>query len=419
MRVMLVSPKYNHPRGFEEYPSGALVSLGTIARRMGHEVRCLHLELGDDLLRELFAFAPDIVGVTATTVQVKSAREVVQQAEWWSRWANHKALVLAGGAHVSALGREFLLTCPKLDAICIGEGETTWMQVLKGNPLAEVVNLVTRNGGSNGYMAPDLDGISFLPDLSLFDLGRFTGAMPPGPQPSMFVMGSRGCPFECIFCQNAWGRKVRYRSPESIIAEIRHLRSQGIKEIFFQDDNFNLNHTWAKDVLSGIISGGLNDIAYRLVFRANEKLVTSELLHLARRAGVWIIFYGIESLSQRMLDGMRKGLAVGEIERAVRLTQEAGIKVQASFVIGLPGETRETIRETAEGLKRLKPDVYGCVPALPLPGTELMRTARETGHLVSDNYDDYMLGQVVCGTDELSTDDIRQALRVFQGATWN
>ena len=414
MRVLLVSPKYNHPRGFEEYPSGALVSLGTIAKRMGHEVRCLHLELGDDLLRELFAFAPDIVGVTTTTVQVKSAREVVQQTKWWSRWANQNVLVLAGGAHVSALGQEFLFNCPRLDAVCIGEGETAWMQVLKGNPIGEVVNMLTRDGGSNGYMAPDLDAISFLPELSLFDLGRFSGAMPPGPRPSMFIMGSRGCPFECIFCQNAWGRKVRYRSPESIIAEIRHLRSQGIKEIFFQDDNFNLNHDWAKEVLSRIIACGLNDIAYRLVFRGNEKLVTGELLHLARQAGVWIIFYGVESLSQKMLDGMKKGLTVGEIERAVRLTQEAGIKVQASFVIGLPGETRETIKETVAGIRELAPDFYGCTPAMPLPGTELMRMVREKGHLVSDDYDDYMLGQVVCGTDELSAEDISRAMSSFR-----
>jgi len=414
LRVLLVSPKYNHPRGLEEYPAGALVSLGTIAKRMGHEVRCLHLDLGDDLLRELFAFAPDIVGVTTTTVQVKSARDVVQQAKWWSKWANKPVLVIAGGAHISALGREFLLSCPKLDAICVGEGETAWMQVLKGNPLTEVDNLLTRDGGSNGYMAAGLDGISFLPDLSLFDLGRFSGAMPRGPQPSFFIMGSRGCPFDCIFCQNAWGRKVRYRRPESILEEIRYLRRQGIKEIFFQDDNFNLNLDWAKEILSGIIACGLNDIAYRLVFRCNEKLVTSELLRLARKAGVWIIFYGVESLSQRMLDDMKKGLSVAEIERAVRLSKEAGIRVQASFIIGLPGESRETIRETQEGLKELSPDVYGCIPALPLPGTELRRLVKEKGHLVAENYEDYMLGQIVVGTDELSTDGIREALRSFK-----
>ncbi len=414
MRILLVSPKYNHPRGFEEYPSGALVSLGTIARHLGHEVKCLHLELDGDVLRHLFDFSPDIVGISATTVQVKSAREVTRQAKWWSEWASKKVLVIAGGAHISAVGREFLLSCPKLDAICLGEGETAWTELLQGKPLSEVKNIITREGGSNSYMRPNLDEISNLPDLSLFDLGRFSGAIPEGPKPSMFVMGSRGCPFECIFCQNAWGRQVRYRSPESIITEIKYLRSQGIKEIFFQDDNFNLNHDWAKEILSGIIACGLNDIAYRLVFRCNEKLVTSELLRLARKAGVWIIFYGVESLSQRMLDGMKKGLSVAEIERAVRLTKEAGIKVQASFIMGLPGETRQTVRETAEALKKLAPDVYGCTPALPLPGTELRRLVREKGHLVAKDYEDYMLGQIVLGTDELSTDDIREALRSFK-----
>ncbi len=414
MRILLVSPKYNHPRGFEEYPSGALVSLGTIARRLDHDVRCLHLELGDDLMRELFAFTPDIVGITATTVQVKSAREVARQARWWSEWANKKVTIIAGGAHVNAIGREFLLSCPRLDAVCIGEGETAWIELLQGKPLGEIRNIFTKEGGSNSYMHPDLDEISNLPDLSLFDLGRFSGAIPEGPKPSMFVMGSRGCPFECICCQNAWGKKVRYRSPESIIAEIKYLRSQGIKEVFFQDDNFNLNHDWAKEILSGIIACELNDIAYRLVFRCNEKLVTSELLRLARKAGVWIIFYGVESLSQRMLDGMRKGLTIAEIERAVRLTKEAGIRVQASFIIGLPGESKETIRETQEGLRKLNPDVYGCTPALPLPGTELRRLTQEKGHVVADDYEDYMLGQIVLGTDELSTDDIREALRSFK-----
>lgn len=413
MRILLVSPKYNHPRGFEEYPSGALVSLGTIARRLGHEVRCLHLEMGDDLMRELFAFAPDIVGITATTVQVKSAKEVAQQAKWWSEWASRKVTVIAGGAHLSAVGREFFISCPGVDAICLGEGETAWTDILEGKPLGETTNIFTREGGSNGYMASNLDEISNLPDLALFDLGQFCGAIPLGPKPSFFIMGSRGCPFECIFCQNAWGKKVRYRSPERVMTEIKYLKAQGIKEIFFQDDNFNLNHDWAKEILSGIIACGLNDIAYRLVFRCNEELVSSELLHLAREAGVWIIFYGVESLSQRMPDSMKKGLSVAEIERAVRLTKETGIRVQASFIIGLPGESRQTVRETVEALKKLSPDVYGYIPALPLPGTELRRLVKDQGHLVAEDYEDYMLGQIVLDTDDLSTDDIREALRSF------
>ena len=404
MRILLISPEQNKRRGFEEYPSGALLNLGTIARRKGHTVRCLHLELGGNVLRELCDFEPDVVGVSLTTFQVRSAREVVEVVRLWEGVAKRKVLVFAGGPHITAT-RE---TLPGLDAICLGEGETAWEEFLDHKPIGEIKNF---NGG--GYVHPDLDEIIPLPDLSLVNLEQFLGAYPLGPRPSMYILASRGCPFRCIFCQDHWGKKVRYRSPETVVREVRWLRDHGMREIFFQDDNFNLNRPWAEEILTRIVEGGLNDIAYKLVWRGNEKLVDRELLRLAKKAGTWLIFYGVESLSQEMLDGMKKDLTVEEIGRAVKLTQEEDIKVFASFILGLPGETRETIAETKSRLTKLSPDFYDCVPASPLPGTELTQIVKERGHLLSRGYDDHSYGKCLVRTDQLSARDIREELHGF------
>ncbi len=373
MRILLLQPSMNWDHGYAESPSIALLTLGALARQHGHEVKVQHLDI-DELD---MTFKPDMVGITCNTFQVKSAREL-------ARTFKGKCKVVVGGPHAIVWDGE-------ADEVVVGEGESKWLQIL-GQPSIDLIDDIP------------------LPDYSLVDMSRFSGVSPMGATPSMVLFGSRGCPGRCTFCNTPifWGNKCRYRSPESIVNQIAMLnREYGIQEIFIQDDTFNVNWPWAKEIFERIISKGLHKkMVFRIDCRANEKMLTSSFLGLAAKAGVWNIFLGIESANQGMLDRMQKHITVEEYRRALRLIPEFGMKVQASFIIGLPGETWETIAETQRFIDETKPWMIGAGFATPFPGTEFDKYVTEHGQKLKVDYADYAYGQIMVRTDELSYEDL-------------
>lgn len=211
---------------------------------------------------------------------------------------------------------------------------------------------------------------------------------------------------------------MRTRKPEAVVNEIEWLhRAYGIREIYFQDDTFNANKRWAYTVLNLIIERSLNkDVSYRLCFRANEQLITRDLLQLAKRANVWMIFYGTESGNQEMLKAMGKNVKIEEIERAFNMTHEAGIKTITSFLIGNIGETKSTVYESIALAKRVRPYVAGFSIAIPFPATALREEMKQRGHLLEENYDLYSPERCVTRTDELTPDEM---VKLQRYATYN
>jgi len=382
VRVLLVQPQYNFPRGYAETPSVALLILGTLARERGHEVRIVHLDIAwGGIDKQLGRFRPDVVGITVNTLQVRSARLIAKAA----RRGGNGARVVVGGPHAAVWDGE-------ADDVVVGEGENRWLEILGERPSIEGIDDVPE------------------PDYGLVHLNKFCGVSPAEAVPSVAIMASRGCPFDCTFCNTPvfWGKKVRYRSPERVVAEISDLHwGHGVKEVFFQDDTFNLNHAWATEIFERIIEKGLNKrVSFKITSRVNEKLVTKELLDLARRAGVWNIFYGVESGSQVMLDRMKKGVTVEEIKRAVRMTHEAGISTQCSFIVGMPGETRETLRETGELIRELKSARPNWGFATPFPLTEFDKEVTAKGHKLLLDYSQYDYNRLMVRTDALSFEEL-------------
>ena len=382
MRILLVQPEYNYPRGYVETPSVALLLLGTLARERGHKVKILHLEVDKVAIgEEIESYGPDVLGITVNTFQVRSARLIAQEA----RRVSKNIKVIVGGPHAGYWDGE-------ADDVVVGEGESRWLDIL-----GEKASFDT------------LDDIP-IPAYSLVSLSKFCGVAPVRTGPSVAIMASRGCSFGCTFCNTPvfWGRKVRYRSPDHVLSEIERLRyNHGVKEVFFQDDTFNLNHEWAKQVFEGIIKKRLNkSMGFKITSRANERLVTTEFLDLARRAGVWNIFYGVESGSPVMLDRMKKGVTVAEIKRAIRMTHEAGIETQCSFIVGLPGETWDTLRETVELIAEIKPTRWGWGYATPFPGTEFDAEVTANGHKAVIDFGEYAYNKLMARTDALSFEDL-------------
>jgi len=381
MNILLIQPKSNYHHPWCETPSRALLILGTLAKQYGHKVIILHLDIERQNPKYLIrVFKPDIVGLTVNTFMVRSAQKMAKcfKAEGIQ--------VVIGGPHAVAWDGE-------ANVVVVGEGENRWLEILGEEPSIKSIDDIP------------------IPDYSLINLARFTGVGPSlGAIPSMAIMASRGCPYQCSFCNTPafWGKKVRYRAPELVVDEVEQLhRHYGINEIFFQDDTFNLNHKWATEIFGEIIRRQLNkSMVFRLTGRVNEKLVTDEYLKIAKRASIWNIFYGIESGSQYMLDRMKKGITIDEIKRAVKMTHKAGITTTCSFIVGLPGESWETLRQTNNLINEIQPSQFGWCYACPFPGTEFTKEVISSGHILHKRYDEYMYGMLVIRSEELSYSDL-------------
>lgn len=403
-KVLLINPYIPMKRYLaqvEQFPNGALLLLGTILENEGHTVKVVHMMADGVNLKQLEQtvriFRPEIVGITAITFQARTLRETSKVV----KEARNKVVVVAGGSHISALlsmDSPPFEDYPDIDYFVVGEGDFVISKLLNKKPTSK-------------YIIPRSMSKLIVPpvNMGLVDIGRFAGAYPLGPRPGMFVMGSRGCPFKCTFCsRSVFGNTVRYREPIAVVDDAERLaKDWGIREIFFQDDTFNINRKWAEEILHLIVKRKLNKkLCFRTPCRVNEKLIDLDLLKLMKEAGFWLIFYGVESGNPRMLDKMRKDISVGEIVRAFRLTRQAGIKAEASFIVGLPGETADTIQNSIKLWNWIKPDWCSFTRAIPFPGTELYEEVKQSGHLLIESFDDIEVDKVMCRTEALTGEEI-------------
>lgn len=407
----------------EMYPSGALLLLGTMLRKQGHNVKVVHM-VADKVNREDFwdilkETRPHIVGFTVSTYQTWMTKLLALDAKVF----NSDILTLAGGAHPSALGGEFLRAFPEIDVVVYGEGETALTDIARDVPLRDVRGIHYGYNSHDGKWVTnppsclrsgdELDALP-LPDKSLIDFKRYSGLFPVGRRPCMFIMSSRGCPYQCSFCsKSVYGSGLRLRSPEGILEEVELLyRDWGVREIHFGDDTFNANLPWASELLNLIIKRGFHKkLVFRVALRVNEKILYRGLLQHLKAAGVWFIYYGVENGDQDMLDRMHKGITVAEVERAFKMTHDVGLKTEAFFIIGLPGETRETIQASRDLYKRIRPFWGGFARALPFPGTAFTAEVERDGHLLSTDYDTFGPGTMAVRTGALTAVELEQEVR--------
>ena len=405
-KVLLVNPDIPMKRYLtqvEQFPNGALLLLGTILKNKGHVVKVVHMTADRVSLEQLEGmvriFEPEVVGLTAVSFQSRTLRETSRAV----KRARRKTKVVAGGSHISALvlmGYPVAEDYPDIDYFVRGEGDLVLSDIIEEEPTSNII--VTEPMDS--LVAPAMD-------LGLVNINRFAGAYPPGPRAGMFVMGSRGCSFRCTFCsRSVFGKTVRYRDPFAVVNDAEKLAMDwGIKEVFFQDDTFNLNRAWAEEILGLIIARRLNKkLCFRTPCRVNEKLIDLDLLKLMREAGFWLIFYGVESGNQMMLDRMHKDTTLEEITRAFRLTREAGIKTEASFIVGLPGESKETILDSVKLWERILPDWCSFTRAVPFPGSDLYHEVKQADHLLMDSFDDIEVDKTLCRTEALTGEEIEK-----------
>ncbi|MBN1259936.1 MAG: radical SAM protein [Anaerolineae bacterium] len=261
--------------------------------------------------------------------------------------------------------------------------QPAWLDIESGTVktgLARIKGLVWRKEGQvmvnadRGFIK-DLDDLP-LPRHELLPLSKYRAPLVGGPY--AFVVSSRGCPAACRFCIKhvSYGSSVRYRSPEHVLEEIQDLVDLGIRKIHMYTDLF----TVSRDQVLGICEGILErQLPVKWTCNSRVDYVDEEMLHMMRRAGCWMISWGIESADPQMLKRMRKGITPEKVARALRWAKQAGIMNWGYFIIGLPGETEESIRKTIDFSKRLPLDLVLFHIAAPHPGTPFFFEVVENG----------------------------------------
>lgn len=275
--------------------------------------------------------------------------------------------IVAGGAHARRMGARLLVECPALDVVIPGEGELLITELVRRaatrEPLAGMRGIIARtaDGPVDGGVLPgvrDLDTLPF-PDYSLIDLADY---IPTQNRfhllPCSSVIDSRGCAFNCTFCDSA--KDFRWRSPENIVEELRWLREQyGVRDIMFFSNVFTVPRNNAQAICEAMIDAKL-DMVWHANVRAN--VVDRDILRLMREAGCRTVYFGIESGSQSVLDDVGKGITLDQVREAVGHASGAGLEVLGFFMIGFPGETAEDVAETVRFAKTLDLDYANFTP---------------------------------------------------------
>jgi hopanoid biosynthesis associated radical SAM protein HpnJ len=291
------------------------------------------------------------------------------------------------GAHAAVLPEATLASSEAIDFVCRKEFDHTCREIAEGRPLPQVAGISYRSGGNivqnpERELIRDFDSLPSVMDVYARDLEierYFIGYL---KHPYVSHYTGRGCPAQCTFClwpQTVGGHKYRARSAEGVAAEMARARRlfPQVREFFFDDDTFTAYQPRAREIARHL---GKLGITWSCNARAN---VNRETLETMRDNGLRLLLVGYESGSQRILDHIKKGIAIEEARVFTRHCRELGITIHGTFILGLPGETAETIRQTIEFAKEL--DVFSIQVSLaaPYPGTELHREAVENGWLHS------------------------------------
>jgi hopanoid biosynthesis associated radical SAM protein HpnJ len=296
---------------------------------------------------------------------------------------NPAALVGFVGAHAAVLPEETLGASEAINFVARKEFDFTCVDVAEGKPLESIDGISFRKEGKIVHnperaLIHDFDALPSVMDVYARDLTIENYAIGYLKHPYVSHYTGRGCPAQCTFClwpQTVGGHQYRAKSPDAVAREMAHAKAlfPQVKEFFFDDDTFTAYAPRAREIAKRL---GPLGITWSCNARAN---VNRETLKTMRDNGLRLLLVGYESGSQAILDNIKKGVRLEEARRFTKDCKDLGITIHGTFILGLPGETHETIRQTIEYAKEL--DLFSIQVSLaaPYPGTELYRQARENG----------------------------------------
>lgn len=390
MKVLLLYPSWTGAYGLfghfarrnSTWPPLNLALLAAIAERHGHDVTIMDGEAEqmtlEDMARRAVALKPDVVGFTATSPFFHLSKAV---AEGIKRIAPHIPIAV-GGPHITIVKEQALL--PAFDYAFIGEAEESWPQFLdryeREQDISSVAGIIYRKNScvvSTGQPAgiTDLDGLPFPArhqlKMPLYKLGTLRGRLP-----FTSIQTMRGCPWKCIFCASEALKttEMRVRSPRAVVDEMKQVVNQfGTRHFYIVDDVMTLWKEHILDICDLIDQEGLN-ITFEGSTRAN--LVEDEVIARLVRSGLIRLSFGLETVDPEIRRTMKKQVPLEHYVRANGICNKYGVEALNSVMIGLPGETRETVRATLKFLRNAREvKQANFAIAVPYPGTEFHELA--------------------------------------------
>ena len=358
---------------YGKYPSLSLGYTAAIMEEAGHKIKFIDAEAlnltKEEVLKQVKQFNPDLLTFTITTYLFH------QNMEWIRYLKQLDIPVLVGGVHVGTYPRETLFH-KEIDYGYMGEAEVHLPKFLEaleqGKSLEGLNNIVYRsstlnaNVNSIGPIIHDINKVPFparhlMPNESYFEIisqrKNFTG-----------LMSSRGCPMRCIFCEQG-SQKFRYRSAENIVEEFKLCADKfKVREIDIFDSSFTIIKKRIIDMCKMLVKEDL-DIEWAVRSRVDK--VDKELLGWLAKAKCKRIYYGVESGNQDILNTLKKDVTLQQVRDAIKLTKKVGINSFGYFMIGLPGDTHETVKQTIKFSKQLDLDYAQFNRVTPMTGTEM------------------------------------------------
>jgi anaerobic magnesium-protoporphyrin IX monomethyl ester cyclase len=399
--VCLINPPYNAFMETLDAPFN-LMYLGAIAENCGWQAKIVDMKEDDDYIPEA-----TIYGVTSTSPQwyntVNLSKRLARE--------HPDSMKIVGGPHISAEPQN--LGDTMFNLAVLGEGEIALQGLLDNFTCFDPLNSMRVIWGAP---VKDLDSVPFparhLVDWSKYKRGIFVGKRMVAEAVS--IISSRGCPFHCIFCGSniIFGRRTRFRSIYNVVAEIKHvIKTMGYRGFNFHDDTFCLNK---KRVIDMAREFAKLDIVWRCLSRADT--VDEQVLNAMYDSGCRELILGVESGSQKILDTLQKGTTVKQNLKAMKLIKRSHIQLKVGIIVGSPGETWETVRETEKLLKKCPPDFWNVSVFTPYPGSMVWKEPdRYRLKILTRDLREYAMvgkefrGNVVVETEHMRKKDIEEA----------
>ncbi|MEW6075878.1 MAG: radical SAM protein [Candidatus Omnitrophota bacterium] len=407
MKILLIFPPLIHKQIYDlpefveneasVHPPLGLMSLAGYLRRFSsHEVRILDAnakKMDYQRLRDaLGEYKPALVGITVNTTFLFDAALTARTV----KEVNKNTHVCLGGAHVN-LYPNHSMRLEGVDSVVVGDGEVSFKRLadslnegkdgtgIEGVFIGKTDSDKEINPMNPAYYIDNLDSLPF-PARDLVDPKDYYSVFSSGKKKLMTsLVTSRGCPFRCSFCQLPF-EKLRMRSPENVIAEIRDCVEKGYTEFDIYDDTFNFSVPRVIEICKLVCK---NTLPIEWSFRGRVDRIDKEMLEWAKKAGCNRIQFGIESGSQRILSAYNKGISLGDVYEAFRLTRQAGITSFAYFIVGGPGETLDDFEQSLALIKKIKPDYVTFSILKPMPGTAIYDVSLKKGLRKNDYWNEF------------------------------
>jgi len=424
-KVALVSPpllKNNDHHPF--LPPLGLTYIAAVLEQDGHEIKIIDCPACNidhkKLTAELTSFKPNLIGISSITPTIKSALQSARAA----KEACPDSKIILGGPHATFMDEQILSQEPTVDLIVRGEGEQTMAELTQQIPnsgnLGNIDGITLRNSDGQIVRTNVRAPIQNLDDLPrpAYDYLQLTEYKIFG-KTHMPIMASRGCQYQCSFCVSSqmFGATYRARSPKNVVDELEWLKNvYGASGITFNDDTLTVEKKRVHEICDQIIDRKLN-LPWGCQSRVDQ--ISKEILGKMRKAHCNEVSFGIESGCQKILDAVKKKTSVEQNEQAIRWAKEEGLFVAVTALIGYPGETIESAKQTIDLLRRVEPDDAWLCVATPYPGTELYALLESTGWKMSADFDLYDTLHPVFENPLLPAEEIYKIRRDFYNSLYS